>query len=134
MSRIGRLTITGALSFWLLLACGDKINPKGEYQPTGAGGTGGAPPAGGTDGGSASLDAGTAPSFTYDIMPLLKKGCLCHVQGGEAPLLDTYLNVKSNANASLSSMQNESMPPSSPLSKSEIDLFQRWINAGTPNN
>ena len=134
MLRIGRLTIVGALSFCWLLACGDKINPQGNY-PTRAGGTGGAPSVG-IDGGP-SVDSGPPPSFTYDIMPLLTKGCLCHVQGGQMPLLDTYPNVKANANASLRSMQNATMPLNlPPLPESEIDLFQSWINAAppTPNN
>jgi hypothetical protein len=135
MLRIGRLTIRslsiiGAMSLCLLFACGDKINPRGEYTTgSGAGGANGA-----LDGGE-SAEAGLPPGFTYDILPLLKKSCLCHVQGGEPPLLDTYSNVKANANASMQSILDGSMPQGlPPLSTSEKNLFQSWINAGTPNN
>jgi hypothetical protein len=141
MLRIGRLTVLGALSFCWLLACGDKINPNGPYD-YGTGGTAGTP-AGGADGGEAS-EAGAqggaggsttpAVSYTNDIAPLFKKGCLCHVQGAYPPLLDTYSNAKRNAAASLQSMIDGSMPPGSAASKADKDLLQAWISAGSPNN
>lgn len=127
MLRIGSLTIIGSLA--LLFACGDKINPRGDY-PTG--GTGGVP--GVLDGGE-SAEAGLPPSFAYDILPLLKKSCACHVSGGVPPLLDTYTNTKANARASMQTIDDETMPKGlPPLSASEKALFQGWINAGTPNN
>ena len=145
MLSIRTLTVVGSLCFCLLLACGDKINPKGDY-PTGTGGTEGPPPTAGIDGGEVS-EAGaqggtgggggtTAPavSYTNDIVPLLKKACLCHVVGGQEPLLDTYPNVKKNAAASMQSINDGIMPPASALSSSDKALFQSWINAGTPNN
>jgi hypothetical protein len=131
MLRIGSLTIIGTVSLGLLFACGDKINPRGDF-PTGE-------PTGGTigsvDGGGQTGEAGVPPGFTYDILPLLKKSCLCHVQGGVQPPLDTYSNVKANANASMQSILDGSMPVGlPPLSTSDKNLFQSWINAGTPNN
>jgi len=129
------LTIIGSLTLGLLFACGDKINPQGEYQ-TGTGGSIGPTPTGGADGGGANEAGPPAPtvSFVNDVMPMLKKGCLCHVQGGEAPLLDTYSNVKANANASMQSILAGDMPPQGPLSASDKNILQSWINAGTPNN
>lgn len=123
---IGRLFIFGPLCLVLFFACGSKINPLGDYK-NGAGGSG--PP---IDGGAG--EAGQVPSFTYDIEPLLKRGCLCHVQGGQDPLLDTYANVVANAAASLQSVKAGLMPIDGPLSSSDIDLLQRWVDAGTPNN
>jgi hypothetical protein len=83
-----------------------------------------------------SSDAGTAtfPSFATDIVPLLKKACLCHVQGGQPPLLDTHANVKANASASLKAMGQATMPPGSGLATSDQNLLQAWVNAGAPNN
>ena len=140
MSRTGSLTIVGALSFCWLLACGDKINPQGPYD-YGTGGT--STPAGGTGGGEVS-EAGSqggaggstvpAVSYTNDIAPMFKKGCLCHVQGGQAPLLDTYSHAKQYAAVSLQSMSAGRMPPGSSASKADKDLLQSWIDAGTPNN
>jgi hypothetical protein len=127
MLRIGSLTIIGSLA--LLFACGDKINPRGDYSTGGAGGVPGV-----LDGGE-SAEAGLPPSFTYDILPLLKKECACHVSGGVSPLLDTYSNTKANANASMQSINNGTMPEGlPPLSASEKALFQSWISAGMPNN
>lgn len=127
MLRIGSLTIIGSLA--LLFACGDKINPRGDYPTGGAGGVPGI-----FDGGE-SAEAGLPPSFTYDILPLLKKACACHVSGGVPPLLDTYTNTKANAIDSMQSIDNGTMPVGlPPLSASEKALFQGWINAGTPNN
>lgn len=128
------LAALAALPLGSMFACGDKINPLGNH-PTGTGGSGG-PPGGGIDGGQVS-EAGnpTGPvSFTNDIAPLLKKGCLCHVQGGVDPLLDTYTNVRANANAALQSVLAGDMPPAGPLSSADTGLLQSWINAGTPNN
>ena len=131
MLRIGKLTIIGALSVGLLLACQDnKINPKGNF-PTGAGGS--APPMGGIDGGQ-SGEVAPAPSYTYDIVPLVKNGCTCHFSGGVSPLLDSYTNVRDRANESLQSMKSGSMPEGSTASKGDIDLLQAWISAGSPNN
>lgn len=130
MLRIGSLTIIGSVALCLTFACGDKINPRGNYP----GGEGPGGTTGSLDGGPGG-EAGLPPGFTYDILPLLKKSCLCHVQGGVQPLLDTYSNVKANANASMQSILDGSMPQGlPPLSASERNLFQSWINAGTPNN
>ncbi len=129
MSFISRLLIFGPLCLVLSVGCGSKVNPKGDFLP-GGGGSGGTLP--GIDGSAG--EAATVPSFTYDVMPLLKKGCVCHVQGGQPPLLDTYANVTANAAVSLQSVKGGSMPPDGPLSSSDTDILQRWITAGTPNN
>jgi hypothetical protein len=131
------LTIIGSLTLGLLFACGDKINPQGDYQ-TGTGGSIGPTPTGGVDGGEQTEAGppGNTVSFVNDVMPLLKKSCLCHVLGGEAPLLDTYSNVKTNARVSMQSIQAGDMPPppQSLLSASDKNILQSWINAGYPNN
>ncbi len=125
MSRIVSVTVA-ALGLCGLIACGDKINPAGPYPKLDAA-------VGGDDSGAS--DAGPVPSYAYDIVPLLKKSCLCHVSGGEPPLLDTYANVRSNASSSLQDILGDLMPQGAPpLSASEKALFQRWVNAGTPNN
>jgi len=129
MLRIGSLTIIGSVSLGLLFACGDKINPRGDYTTEGAAG------APGTLDGGQMAEAGVPASFTYDILPLLKKECACHVSGGVTPLLDTFAAAKANANASMQAIVNGTMPVGlPPLSTSEKELFQSWINAGMPNN
>ena len=122
MLFFGRALILGPLCAALLLACGSKVNPLGNYPSV-------LPAA--LDGGP--VEAAVPPSFTYQIMPLLKKSCLCHVQGAETPLLDTYTHVVANAAASLQAMDDGIMPPSGPLPGSDIDLLRSWIAAGTPN-
>jgi hypothetical protein len=122
------LTIA-AVSLCGLFACGDKINPAGFYPKEDAAAVVV------EDGGSVS-EAGPVPSYAYDIAPLLVKSCLCHVRGGEPPLLDTYANVKSNASRSWQSILAGRMPPEGApsMSNGEKALFQSWVTAGTPNN
>jgi hypothetical protein len=126
MSRIVSVTVA-ALCLCGLAACGDKINPAGDYPKLDAA-------LGGVDGGVGG-EVGPVPSYAYDIVPLLRKSCLCHVTGGDPPLLDTYANVRSNASSSLQDILGDLMPlGASPLSSSEKALFRSWVNAGTPNN
>jgi|GEM_PF-5743907 len=125
MTRFASTTIASALSAALLLGCGDKQNPAGDY-----GGGGGA-------GGSTS----TGVSYAQTIAPMMAQSCTlsgCH--GGSSPVmgigLDTYDKVVANAGAASSAIQSNSMPldPGVALTDTDKQNFQDWVNAGMPNN
>ena len=62
----------------------------------------------------------------------------CH--SGSSPVmgvgLDTYANVKANAAVANTAIQQNAMPIGSgvPLTPTDKQNFQDWVNAGTPNN
>ncbi|MCC7476857.1 carboxypeptidase regulatory-like domain-containing protein [bacterium] len=75
-------------------------------------------------------------SYSSDIAPIMESYCTgCHdadTPSADIPLT-TYQEVKSAAASSLSTMQDESMPPGpNKPSAAEIQLFQDWIDAGKP--
>jgi hypothetical protein len=86
-----------------------------------------------------------APTYTKDIAPLIADRCgMCHDAGGAAPFgLLTYADVKRHATQIAGVTRSRFMPPwkadpdngpfvgQHPLSETEIDLIQRWVNAGT---
>ncbi len=99
---------------------------------------------------SASPDEGANRSagvtYAEDVAPLLAQRCLvCHSDGGMAPFsLEGYRNAATMAIPALDAVRQGRMPPwlpssghvqlnnTSRLSQSEVDLLQRWIDAGFP--
>ncbi len=76
-------------------------------------------------------------SFKKDIEPLISTYCLsCHnTQFTSASVdLSTFENVFINAESSLSSIQNGTMPPSGKLPENLIQKFNCWIKQGKLNN
>lgn len=87
-----------------------------------------------------------SPTYVGAIHELMKTHCLdCHRSGGAAPFeLDGYETIKSMASASLAAMESGRMPPwpADPdcqnyqgqrvMEQDEIDLFRRWVEAGSP--
>jgi hypothetical protein len=113
----------------------------GSGGATGAGGTTTVPGSGGSgggaDAGSKSDGSSGTVSYAKDIQPLLEANCTrCH--GGSRPSagidLTSYDKVKPNAAAANSAIQKGAMPPTGALSAANKQLFQAWVNAGTPNN
>jgi len=131
MVHLRCLIAFAALAAGLCLACGfdkDKQNPSGDFSPpSGSGGSGGGDTAAG------------GVSYAQTIAPMMAANCAfsgCHgasnFQAGVR--LDTYPNVVANAAAANADIQDQSMPPGGPLSATDRQSFQDWVNAGTPNN
>jgi len=80
-------------------------------------------------------------SFSVNILPLINNSCAttgCHVQGGSGNgLFENYNQVKSKVdNGSLLQRVTVSrdMPPSGNLPSAQVDLMEKWILDGAPNN
>ena len=89
------------------------------------------------DSGGAGDTTGGQVSYANDIAPLLAAKCVsCHgttvANGGIR--LDGYTNAKNNASLANAMIQSGRMPIGGSLTAAEKQLFQSWVNAGTPNN
>jgi uncharacterized membrane protein len=78
---------------------------------------------------------GTADAVTYvdDIAPLIQtfKCASCHATQQSGPDLDTYAQVKAEAQAILASVKAKRMPTSNPkLDTTQITLLTKWIEGG----
>ncbi len=129
MLRSASFVITAGISLALLLGCGEKQNPLGDYRPSGPG------DAGGTDA------SGGVPSYAKTIAPMMAASCAmsgCHdgTTRVAGVALDTYDDVKANAEASNTTIQNKTMPMGSapPLTDADRQSFDSWVKAGAPNN
>ena len=80
-------------------------------------------------------------TFAGDVLPLLELKCNtgdCHGRQGSAfPKLTTYLMVRAKSKLIMKRMNNtrDPMPPlesEERLTAAEIQLFQQWIDQGTP--
>ena len=121
-----RNTVTlGLLCAALCFACGDKQNPNGDFK---------------TDS-SASDSTSAAVSYSLTIAPMMAASCAisgCHSGSGPASgiPLDTYANVSANASLADSAIKAKRMPIGSgaALTATDIQNFQDWVAAGTPDN
>jgi hypothetical protein len=115
---------------------GGRVGSGGTNSNGGSSSAGGTPSAGGSS--AAKPDAGTSSvSFSGQIQPLLNQYCTsCHGASGASAgvSLNNYTNVKTNASRANTAIQGGIMPPGSPLSAANKQLFQAWVTAGTPNN
>jgi hypothetical protein len=129
-ARGGAVTETGGTGSGGLVGHGGTIGSGGAAA--GSGGSGGS-----STGRDAGADAVSAVSYSKQIAPMLKSSCTsCHT-GAASPRgvdLGTYAGVKANLTAANSAIQGGSMPPSGPLSGTNKQLFQSWVNQGAPNN
>ncbi|MDZ7605549.1 MAG: hypothetical protein U5K79_08160 [Cyclobacteriaceae bacterium] len=76
-------------------------------------------------------------SFASQIKPIIDTNCQksgCHGSNASVPSFATYTQVKANANNIKSKTSTKAMPPSGPLSDSNIKLISDWVNQGAPNN
>lgn len=141
MKSRSKVAVLGMLLGVLASGCGDD---SGE-----ASGTSGQAGSGGS--GSGGTGPGSTPMFHEDVEAVLQKRCQsCHREGGIAPFeLISYGSAKQNAPLLAKVTKDRSMPPwgeartdeCSPklafkgdmsLTDEEIDLFQRWSEAGAP--
>ena len=123
MFRLSSVVVLGVLALALPFGCGDKQNPAGDFrQPADASG-------------------GAGVSYTQTIAPMMAASCAmayCHdgLRRTAGVALDTYDNVKANAEKSNETIQNQTMPVGSvpPLTEAERQSFDSWVKAGAPNN
>ena len=123
MFRLSSLAALAVLALALPFACGDKRNPAGDFQqPSDASG-------------------GAGVSYAQTIAPMMAASCaveFCHDSqmrtAGVA--LDTYENVRANAEKSNETIQNQTMPVGTvpALTEAERQAFDSWVKAGAPNN
>lgn len=78
--------------------------------------------------------------FSTDIAPVIKSKCAtagCHDAAGSAggTVLETYTQIAGmSARINQRALVDKTMPPSAPLTTTEIAALTCWINSGTPNN
>jgi hypothetical protein len=69
-------------------------------------------------------------TYTTDIAPIMTQHCTsCHGSRGDVNL-ETYANVKLNADRSLTEMKLGTMPKYSSMPADQIAKFQAWIDGG----
>lgn len=125
MFRLSSFLALGMLTLTLPFACGDKQNPAGDFRGSGGG---------------AGNDA-SGVSYARTIAPMMAASCAveyCHDSQTRTAgiVLDTYEDVKANAESSNDAIQNQTMPvgPAPRLTDAERQAFDSWVKAGTPNN
>jgi hypothetical protein len=130
--------LVGVLAAGLVGACGSggSGGAGGHLAPVGTGGSGGNSDAGGvtSTGGSA---AGSVVSFKTQILPMLKTNCVsCHgpTEQSFGVRVDTYEYVTNSLDSVTEMLVGGGMPPSGPLSDTDRQLFQDWVDQGALNN
>jgi hypothetical protein len=136
--------LVGVLAVGLVGACGSG-GPGGAGGNPATGGmaaNGGSVGAGGSNatggvtatGGSA---AGSSVSFKTQILPMLKTNCVsCHgpTEQSFGVRVDTYEYVTNSLDSVTEMLVGGGMPPSGPLSDTDQQLFQDWVDQGALNN
>ena len=75
---------------------------------------------------------GATLSYQSDIKPMMDLYCAsCHTNN-KRPELSSYSATVAGADASLRTMQDGSMPRGGEMPPDQIEKFQSWIAAGTP--
>jgi hypothetical protein len=69
-------------------------------------------------------------SFAQDIKPLFREGDRESMKW--AFDLSSYDDVAANSDAILGRLQDGTMPCDGAWPEEQVDLFQRWVDAGTP--
>lgn len=86
------------------------------------------------------VDCATVPArFATEVQPLISSQCAtagCHNSAGAGGLvLTTYAQISAAKDRiNLRSVVQKTMPPSGPLSTTQINQLSCWITAGAPNN
>lgn len=88
-----------------------------------------------------SVDCTTVSAkFATDVAPIIKSKCAtagCHDAAGSAggTVLETYTQIAGmSGRINQRALVDKTMPPSTPLTTTEIAALTCWINSGTPNN
>jgi hypothetical protein len=69
-------------------------------------------------------------SFAQDIKPLFREGDRESMKW--AFDLSSYDDVAGNSNAILGKLRDGTMPCDGAWPEEQVDLFQRWVDAGSP--
>jgi hypothetical protein len=69
-------------------------------------------------------------SFAQDIKPLFREGDRESMKW--AFDLSSYDDVAANSNAILGKLRDGTMPCDGAWPEEQVDLFQRWVDAGSP--
>jgi hypothetical protein len=83
----------------------------------------------------ANTPYGADVTYTLDILPIVQLNCTpCHTSSSNGGVnFSTYTNATANAANALTQILSENMPQSGgPLSNDEKDLWQVWVDDGTP--
>jgi hypothetical protein len=147
------LLLAGVLAAGLVGACGSggpagssgsggRVAAGGSSATGGVGSSGGNTAAGGSNvtGGTASTgtsDTSAGVSFKTQILPMLKANCVnCHgpTQQNFGVRVDTYEYVTNSLDSVAQMLVGGAMPPTGPLSDSDRQLFQDWVDQGALDN
>jgi len=78
-------------------------------------------------------------TYSSHVKSIMSSSCAftgCHVAGGPAPgILDNYAGVKEKIDDGSffkRTIEDKTMPPSSPLSDCNLAILEAWINNGAP--
>ena len=80
---------------------------------------------------------GAAVTYDADIQPIVAMSCSpCHTSGSSGGVnLNSFAGASVNANNALAEILAETMPQTGgPLDEDEKDLWQVWVDDGTPEN
>lgn len=75
--------------------------------------------------------------YGNQIMPIINANCQipsCHGSNSGIPTWATYNDVKAKAGRIKDRTGAKSMPPTGPLSDTDIKLIADWVDIGAPNN
>jgi len=90
-----------------------------------------------TDSDMATVESIPIVFYSNQIRPILDNNCQrspCHGSNAGIPSFETYEDVKASANGIKFRTGNGTMPPSGPLSDTDIMLIADWVDQGAPNN
>lgn len=83
----------------------------------------------------------TEITYTKNIQPIIANNCAipgCHVPGGSGSGdFTSYSGVKAkvdNGTFHQRVIVEKTMPPAGPLGNNQLQILEKWINAGAPNN
>ena len=88
----------------------------------------------------ADICSTTPASFAADVLPIIQTNCAksgCHANGSGAGgvVLETYEQISAKAaRINQRALVEKTMPPSGPLSATQISIIKCWIENGALNN
>jgi len=77
-------------------------------------------------------------NYEQDIAFIINSNCAipgCHIAGGQPPNYENYQATVDNKNGiQRRVIDQQTMPPSGPLSNCNLDKLQAWLDDNTPEN
>ncbi len=86
-----------------------------------------------------TVEIGELPivSFADQVNPIIQTNCMvsnCHGENDEIPDWSTYESISANAGIIKTRTGEGTMPPTGPLSSTDVQLIADWVDQGAPNN